>query len=105
LPTNFLFFGGDEIDSFPDQFVVVLLPSKSGRVRVAHHLHETFAVTQIDENDAAMVPPPVYPSAYLYGLAEVFAVYQPAVFATHISIQDPGFWIQERGLRPYPNPY
>jgi hypothetical protein len=35
LPTNSLFFCGNEIDSFPDQLMVVLLPGESGGVRGA----------------------------------------------------------------------
>ena len=43
----------------------------SGAVGVAHHLHQTFAVAQVDEDDAAVVAAAMHPAADGDDLVEV----------------------------------
>src|SRR5204863_5594850 len=64
-----------------DVFVAKFLCRREsgGPIRIADHLHESFAVAQIDENDAAMVAAPVHPAADGNGLAKSFAVDEPAI--------------------------
>jgi hypothetical protein len=54
-----------------------------GIVRVDHHLNQTAAVTQVDEDDAAVIPAPVDPSAQGNVLTNLFAVQISAIMTAH----------------------
>jgi len=54
-----------------------------GPVGVTHHLHQTLAVAQVDENDTAVVAAAVDPAEQGHGLADELAVHQAGIFGTH----------------------
>ena len=54
-----------------------------GPVRVAHHLHQPFAIAQVDEDDAAVVPAAVHPAAQGDDLVEVGGSDVSAVVSSH----------------------
>ncbi len=58
-----------------------------GAVRIAHHLHQAFAVAQVDENDAAMIATTMHPAAQADGLAEKYLSGEAAVLGSHGHIQ------------------
>ena len=57
----------------------------AGTIRVAHHLHDAFAVAQVDENHAAMIAAGIDPAHEGNALVEVAGIDPPAVVGTHVS--------------------
>ena len=53
-----------------------------GGVGIAYDLQQALAVAQVDEDHAAVVPAPVYPSAHADRLAQVFAVNESAILGS-----------------------
>ena len=51
----------------------------SRAIRIAHDLHQAFAVAQVDEDDAAMIAPAMDPARHRDGLVEIAAVDAAAV--------------------------
>ena len=54
-----------------------------GTIRIADNLHQTFAVAQINKNDAAVVAAAMYPAAQADCLAHQCLVGQAAVMCSH----------------------
>ena len=54
-----------------------------GAVRIAHHLRQSFAVAQVDENHPAVVAAAMCPAAQGDGLVEVGNVELPAIMSSH----------------------
>jgi hypothetical protein len=54
-----------------------------GSIGIAHDLHQAFAISQVNENDAAMVAPSMYPAEQSNRLADEFGVDQARVFGSH----------------------
>ena len=53
-----------------------------GAIRVADDLHETFAVAQVDEDDAAMVAAAMHPAGERHGLGKMAAVDTAAIIGS-----------------------
>ena len=64
-----------------DEFVAQLFRHGEGRgaIGIADDLHQTFAIAQIDENDAAVIAAPMHPAADGDRLGQELAVDAPAV--------------------------
>ena len=64
-----------------DEFVAQLFRDGEGRraIGIADDLHQTFAIAQIDENDAAVIAAPMHPAADGDRLGQELAVDAPAV--------------------------
>ena len=58
-------------------------PESLGIVGIEDHLHQSLAVTQVDENDPAMIAPTVYPAAKVDFLAQMSFGYFSTAVATH----------------------
>ena len=52
-------------------------------IRIAHHLHITFAVAHVDEDDAAMITPTIDPAAQGHGFAQQGIGHKTTVMRTH----------------------
>ncbi|MNV77676.1 hypothetical protein D3C71_1711180 [compost metagenome] len=52
-------------------------------IRIANHLHQALAVSQIDEDHAAVVTPALYPAGQGHFLADQLFGHQTAVVSTH----------------------
>ena len=61
-----------------------------GGVGIDHHLHQTFAITQVDENHAAVVATPMRPAEQGDLLSEVLFVDEAAVVCSHDGFQKIG---------------
>ncbi len=68
-----------------------------GGVRIEHHLQQTFAVAQVDEDHSAMVTATMHPTGNGDLLAREFFVDESAVVGAH-GANLGGFW--ERGMLP-----
>ncbi len=53
-----------------------------GAVGVAHHLHDAFAVTQVDENHPAMIAAAMHPAAQRHGLTQLGFGHLTAILTT-----------------------
>ena len=54
-----------------------------GAIRVAHHLHIPFAITQIDKDHATMVAAAIHPAAQGNGFAHLGFGHQTAIVGAH----------------------
>ena len=54
-----------------------------GTVGVAHDLHVALSITQVDEDDAAVVAPAIDPTAKADGLTQLGLGHETAIFRTH----------------------
>ena len=77
--------GRDFADNLEHEFAAGLVRGlkRLRRVGVDHHLHQPLAVAQIDENDAAVVTPPMRPAEQGDLLPEVLLVDKTTVVCSH----------------------
>jgi len=73
-----------------DEFIAQTIGMREGvgRVGIAHHLHEALAISQVDEDHAAMVTPAMHPSEQRHSLAEIPLVDQSTIVSAHDSEND-----------------